>query len=493
MLFHRLDFLLFFVAVLLVYPLLRRRAQNVWLLAASYFFYAMWDWRFLGLLLLSTLVDFLVGGTIEARRGPAKVWLAVSIVVNLGILAAFKYAGFFVESFVNLLASAGLDVSVHVPALILPVGISFYTFQSMSYTIDVYRGETGAQFPSDFGPTVRSAIGRTLSCFVDFALYVAFFPQLVAGPIERSTRLLGQIVRPRRQTAALISQGCWLFALGLVMKIGIADEVAPQVDAAFAHPAGHGLAALYAATLGFAIQIYCDFAGYSYMARGVAAMLGFNLMINFRQPYLARSFSDFWRRWHISLSTWIRDYLYIPLGGNRVSSGRTYVNVLVVMALAGLWHGSAWAFVMWGLLHGAFLALERRFAPSGVSADATTPQTRGNSLLTLVYGLVVFHGVLLGWFLFRIGSLSDLTYFEWDVASAAVASSPLPFPFPEALPFLNFAALFVVYEWPCRRADRELGPREFHFGHRLLLYLTLGAILLSTGGQADAPFIYFQF
>ncbi len=495
MLFHRLDFFLFFLVVFIVYAVLRRKAQNVWLLIASYYFYAAWDWRFLGLLLLSTLVDFLVGWALGSQRGRAKVWLAISVIVNLGILAAFKYADFFVDNFVALASLLGVTLSPRTMGIIIPVGISFYTFQSMSYTIDVYRGQTTPLYP--VGPFLSRWhwMIRTLSSFSDFALYVSFFPQLVAGPIERSTRLLGQVLSPRHITMPNFGRGCWLFFLGLAMKIAIADEIAPQVDAVYADLSSCSILKLYMATVAFALQIYCDFAGYSYMARGVASMMGFDLMINFRQPYLASSFADFWRRWHISLSTWIRDYLYIPLGGSRLSSGRTYVNLLLVMGLAGLWHGSTWAFALWGLLHGTFLVIERALRGKIIGKTQVLSGHRLSALARLAYGAVVFNGVLLGWFFFRVGDLSAIMG-QWSrlpFSLQACGLRDLPFSFPDALPFLSFAALLLVYELPCRWKNVELFPGDLRFGHRLLLYLSLIVMLLAAGGQKDAPFIYFQF
>lgn len=492
MLFHRIDFFVFFLVIYLIYILLTRKAQNVWLLAASYFFYGMWDWRFLSLLWLSTLVDFIVGWLIGAKKGPARRWLIISIVVNLGILATFKYANFFVDNFVSLLHTFGWQISPHIPAIILPVGISFYTFQSMSYTIDVYRGATKPCYPHNLGPTIWSAIIRTLSCLADFALYVSFFPQLVAGPIERSTRLLGQILNPRRITSSCFGKGCWLFFLGLVMKIAIADEIAPQVDVVYTNVASHNFIALYYATFAFAIQIYCDFAGYSYMARGVAAMMGFDLMINFRQPYLASSFSDFWRRWHISLSTWIRDYVYIPLGGNKISSSRTYVNLLIAMGLAGLWHGSTWAFIAWGLLHGFFLAIERWVTRK---QKVKGEHKKTSIIYKILYGNVVFHGVLLGWFLFRVGDLSEVIHQLQNLQGGWSLGGFMDMPrrFPELLPYISFFVLLILYEWPCRIRNTELLPGDFRMTHRLLLYVALITMLLAAGGQKDAPFIYFQF
>jgi D-alanyl-lipoteichoic acid acyltransferase DltB (MBOAT superfamily) len=324
MLFHSFQFWAFMTVVGVVYWRLPHRGQNVFLLAASYFFYATWDWRFLSLILTSTTLDFFVaraiaGSSVDRVR---RRYLLLSLCVNLGILGVFKYYGFFSTELTRMLAAVGIPASIPLVHLILPVGISFYTFQALSYTIDVYRGQ--------MQPTNR---------FVDFALYISFFPQLVAGPIERSSHLLPQVMHPRTITRGDFSDGVHLVLLGLFKKVVIADNMAPIVNSIFSRDVAQlsgaeCLMGVYA----FAFQIYGDFSGYSSIAKGVAKWLGFDLMTNFSAPYLATSPQDFWRRWHISLSTWLRDYLYIPLGGNRGGRLFTYRNLLLTMLLGGLWH-----------------------------------------------------------------------------------------------------------------------------------------------------------
>ncbi|MBI1785625.1 MBOAT family protein [Candidatus Sumerlaeota bacterium] len=426
-----------------------------------------------------------------------RLWLAFSVIANLGVLAFFKYQGFFVTNFMDLMSIFGWKIHVAVPQFVLPVGISFYTFQSMSYTIDVYRGDTEPCVP-DF--TIRNLWKRLLSVaesLIDFALFVSFFPQLVAGPIERSSRLLRQIRMPRKITAERIGDGCWFFLLGLVMKIGVADEISPYVDEIFTRLAAATPLRVYCATAGFAIQIYCDFAGYTYMARGLANFMGFELMANFRFPYLASSFADFWKRWHISLSTWIRDYLYIPLGGNRGSKPATAFNLMLSMLLAGLWHGASNAFLVWGAIHGTFLVLERIY---NWTAAANAPRSPAQSSIwrvtkRIAYHLLVLQVVLLGWFFFRAGYLQGLGGIIAGLVNGPTwgSWSDLPLRLPDSLGFIFFGIIFLLHDVPCWWADRELKPRDFSRLRRFILYIALFGILIASGGEKDAPFIYFQF
>lgn len=499
MLFHRTDFLAFLAIVYVGYRLMRWRAQNVWLLAASYVFYGLWDYRFLSLLFASTLIDFLCGWGFKTGRLKSRSAITISVMTNLGILGVMKYADFFVDSFAALLGAFGWRATVVDLHIVLPVGISFYTFQSMAYTIDVATGRAEPCCPTDWRGSWLRRVGRALTSFTDFALYVSFFPQLVAGPIERSRNMLGQIQKPRVLSHHCWSRAAWLFSLGLFMKLAIADEIAPQVDAVFDKQSASSLLAWYGATVAFALQIYGDFAGYSLMARGVAALLGFELTVNFRQPYMASSFSDFWRRWHISLSTWIRDYLYIPLGGSRGSRMRTMTVLLVTMGLAGLWHGATWAFACWGLLHGAFLILERA-AGFGFKTPPNSKALTGlaaikPAVLRLAYGILVLHGVLLGWFLFRVGNLPGAMQalgrlWGQDVGVISLFGG---LSIAALLPYLAFLAVTLLYELPCRLRDRELFPWDFSWAHRFCLYGALGLFFLASGGQQDEPFIYFQF
>lgn len=347
MTFNSLTFIIFFALVLGLHyvPIFSWRAKKINLLLASYLFYAAWNPPFVILLWLSTVVDFNAGKLLGAEQRPdrRKLLLLVSLVLNLGMLAYFKYGTFLMDNFVTLLSSLGVAYQPAKPDIILPVGISFYTFQTLSYTLDVYFRRT---------PPEKS--------FLDFALFVTFFPQLVAGPIVRPGDLIPQFKTPHYANRQQFTVGMGLLTLGLFLKVVLADSLlSGPADFIFGFPAPlHPLDA-WTGVLAFSGQIFCDFAGYSTCAIGVALCLGFTLPENFRYPYAAVGFSDFWRRWHISFSTWLRDYLYIPLGGNRKGVSRTYVNLMLTMLLGGLWHGASWTFVVWGGLHGLFLIVER--------------------------------------------------------------------------------------------------------------------------------------
>ena len=470
--FDSFEFWPFFAACLLLTLLLPHRAQNRMLLVASYAFYASWDWRFLGLLLLSTIVDYSVGlrlgSTDDARR---RRWLlGASLGTNLGLLGYFKYRGFFAESLAELGQSIGITVSPFVLDVVLPVGISFYTFQTLSYTIDVYRGS--------IAPT------RNL---LDLALYVAFFPQLVAGPIERAGSLLPQVQRVRERSWERIGSGAWLALWGLFKKVAIADNLAPLVDAVHApasDPTGPEVAlAMYA----FAFQLYCDFSGYTDIARGTARMMGFDLRINFDLPYLARNPQEFWRRWHVSLSSWLRDYLYIPLGGNRSSTARTYVNLLLTMLIAGLWHGAAWTFVLFGAFHGVWQCLH------GVSRQVLPSWSPTSALLErawiAVKIIVTFHLVCLGFLMFRaesvarFGELVMALFTVWEVGSAGAWLLPLSL---VLLPLLAMEAVEAL-------TGRREVPLSWPAPIRTLTYVSVVIWLATFGERGGAPFVYFQF
>jgi len=386
MLFNSIPFLVFLLLFLPTWLLLPRRLRNPFMLAGSYFFYGWWDWRFCGLLLLSTLVDFYVGAALERTGDPKKRkgLLLVSLASNLTILGVFKYLDFFLHSFQALLESLGIRAGLPTLRVVLPVGISFYTFQTLSYTIDIYRGTL-----------------RPTRNFLDFALFVSFFPQLVAGPIERAAHLLPQLVKVPRPRPGDLAEGFKLITMGMIMKVLLGDQLAPIVDPVFRSPQAFSSLESFRALLYFALQIYCDFSGYSLIARGTARLFGVDVMINFRQPYLALNITDFWRRWHISLSTWLKDYLYIPLGGNRKGKIRTYVNLMITMLLGGLWHGANWTFVVWGGLHGIYLAVHK------LLLRGRKPQTRirisrpADAFLAATRVGFTFGLVLLTWLFFR--------------------------------------------------------------------------------------------
>jgi alginate O-acetyltransferase complex protein AlgI len=392
MLFHTVAFAIFFPCVFAAYVALRRhrQAQNALLLAASYLFYGWWDWRFLFLIVGSTLVDFVVAKRIVAEPDDRtrRRWLMLSLFANLGTLGVFKYFDFFARSFAETLATVGVAVQPFTLGVILPVGISFYTFQTLSYTIDVYRRELE---PSD--------------SLLEVATFVAFFPQLVAGPIERAAHLLPQFAKARQVTASGLSTGLSLVVWGLFKKMVLADNAARLADPIFQNTAGRGGHEVAFATLAFALQIYGDFSGYSDIARGTARILGFDLRLNFALPYVSRDPSEFWRRWHISLSSWLRDYLYIPLGGNR--RGTTSRNLLITMLLGGLWHGARWNFVLWGAYHGVLL----------VGYRALRLKPAANAPVSLLRWALFFVLTLYGWLLFRAATFADIAALTSGVAS----------------------------------------------------------------------------
>jgi D-alanyl-lipoteichoic acid acyltransferase DltB (MBOAT superfamily) len=469
MIFNSLQYALFLPVVVGLYWTLPRRFRTPLLLVASYIFYGAWDWRFLGLLALSTVADFTIGLRLEATDDERrrKLLLLTSVAVNLSILGFFKYADFFIDSAQELLGSAGLETSDASLRFILPVGISFYTFQTMSYSFDVYR----RRLPACRDPLV-------------FAVYVAFFPQLVAGPIERAHHLLPQLADDRAPPDAdRVRSAFALIVLGLVKKVVLADQVAPYVNDVFDQADTAGSLALVVAVVGFALQIYGDFSGYTDIARGSARLLSVDLIHNFRQPYLSPDITDFWRRWHISLSNWLRDYLYIPLGGNREGRWKTYRNLMITMLLGGLWHGAGWTFIIWGGLHGLYLAVHKAWRP-----DAGDRAPR--SLLTAILStLATFGLVCFAWIFFRSTDVAEAL----DVI-AGIASLGGPAPDAAALWVTGLvgAAMLAIDLVTRRVADpvRVLAGRPELAG--ALLGLAAVGIIVSSGSDA-VPFIYFQF
>jgi D-alanyl-lipoteichoic acid acyltransferase DltB (MBOAT superfamily) len=383
MLFNSLTFAVFFALVYALYRLIPGwNARKNMLLVASYVFYGAWNPPFAALLFSSTVIDWLLAARMARETGKSKrrLWLSISLVANFGFLGFFKYGNFLLENVTS--ACAAMHIAYAPPHLdiLLPVGISFYTFHTLSYTIDVYRGEL-----------------KPVKSFRDFALFVAFFPQLVAGPIVRARNFLFQLEAPPAPVPGRFAWGLFLMTVGLFQKVVVADTLlAPVADNVFGHP--FPLAALdaWAGALAFGMQIFCDFSGYSLTAIGLDLCFGFQLLDNFKFPYGAIGFTDFWRRWHISLSTWLRDYLYIPLGGSRCGTARNVVNLMVVMLLGGLWHGAAWTFVVWGGLHGLFLVAER-----GVRWALGSTAFASSAVAGFLGWLVTFLGVTLTWVFFR--------------------------------------------------------------------------------------------
>lgn len=461
MLFNSWEFAVLFCATAFAYRLLRTVSWRQWaLLGASYAFYAAWDWRFLSLIWVSTLVDFTAGVFMRRRPQHKGMLLATSIAVNLGILGTFKYFGFFAESAAQFLNTFGLQLNVSTAALILPVGISFYTFQTMAYTIDVWRGKIEPE------TNLRQ-----------FALYVAFFPQLVAGPIETPRHLMPQLAALSKPRRAQVFDGVLLFLTGLLRKVLIADTLAAFVDPVFADPAASGSVDLAVVTVLFGLQIYADFAGYTDMARGLASMFGVDLVVNFRQPYFATSLANFWRRWHISLSSWLRDYLYVPLGGNRGGKLATYRNLMITMLLGGLWHGASWNFVIWGGLHGVGLAWERWRAD------------RGRSPLGAVPGWVVTMAIVFGaWIFFRAPTLDAAWSVVVGIGSFRGAiSSTLLFVLAAG------AAATLLLDHPDALWSEPRIVRSWSVLRRGVYYAMAILALVLAAPAAEIPFLYFQF
>ena len=462
MLFNSGTFLIFLFLYLGCFFLTRQsiRGRNWLILGASYLFYAWWDWRFLILLVGSSLLDYKIGQWMEKTSTPSarRQWLAISLAVNLGTLGIFKYFHFVADSFQDLANWIGLSLEMPILQIVLPVGISFYTFQSLSYSMDVYRRKI-----------------LPVEDPVAFLAYVSFFPQLVAGPIERATHLLPQFLSTRTISRDHIQNGLWLITAGMFKKVVLADNLGQLADMVFSD--GNSVGIMVAlGTIAFGFQIYCDFSGYSDIARGVASLLGFELMVNFNLPYFARTPSEFWQRWHISLSTWFRDYVYIPLGGNRGTSMATMKNLLITMMIAGLWHGAGWNFVFWGLWHGLWLCIMRE----------KQPQTLISSVLSwgITMGIVFY-----GWLLFRAQSLDQIISLTQSLFSTQKPS----FLGYYSLSLVTFMAPLVFLQ--CFQRFGGNLPKVFDsFPPIKMATMALAIWLIGIyWKQEGSPFIYFQF
>lgn len=483
MLFNSGQFLIFFPVVIVLYFLFPHRLRWLFLLAASYFFYMSWRVEYIVLILASTVADYFIAQEIHKRKflhppkdkeksdPVAKRLLWMSILLNLGILFSFKYLNFFTTSVADVAELAGLGFSPPVLDVLLPVGISFYTFQTMSYTIDVYHGKVAPE--RHFGI---------------FALFVSFWPQLVAGPIERSGRLLPQFRKEMHFDAQRVIWGMNRMAYGFFKKVVVADRLAIYVNEVYASPEEFGTLPLLLATIFFAFQIYCDFSGYTDIAIGVAAIMGFTLMENFDRPYLSRSVGEFWRRWHISLSTWFRDYLYIPLGGNRVLVWRWYYNLFITFLVSGLWHGADWTFVVWGALHGFYMVWERvsekgRHKMYGkMGLDKVKWLVRGTQVL------VTFVLVTVAWVFFRADGMGDALAVFRGIAALDLGLNPSMLMAYQG--FYNFALSFVAIGL---LAVSYLLPKNLKLRYNLLFILATTLVILLIGKGGEAQFIYFQF
>lgn len=487
MLFNSYEFLFLFLPIVLLgyYVLFARRGRLVFLTLMSYVFYGWWDYRFCGLMLVSTLIDYIAGMGVDRSSGDRrkKLWVVVSIVSNLGLLGFFKYFDLMAGT-LNQLASLLGEHHRLIPLLrvTLPVGISFYTFQSMSYTIDIYRGAA-----------------RPARSFWDFACYVALFPQLVAGPIVRYHELADQLIH-RSHTIGKALRGVRFFVLGLTKKVILADGVAFLAAEVFDRVATPDLIVSWGGVLAYAMQIYFDFSGYSDMAVGLGLLLGFEFPQNFDSPYKAVSITDFWRRWHMSLSTWLRDYLYIPLGGNRFGLRRTYINLFLTMLLGGLWHGANWTFLIWGGYHGTLLAIERAVGKKGLFWWAPRPAQQAGTFVLVLIGWVIFRCTTLQAAGSLYAGMLGLNGFQW---------SGLPFVGKYPLVWIILPAAMLI-AWSCRNTW------ELNGGHSTpvaptdggilrerpvlsgviegtmfaaLFLLCVGVILVNS----SSPFLYFQF
>jgi alginate O-acetyltransferase complex protein AlgI len=464
MLFNTTQFFVFLAIVLAVFYLSPRFLRRVILLIASYVFYLSWNYKFVVLLLGLTVVDY--GAAIAIERAPVsrkKLFLLISLAANLGMLGFFKYYNFFADNLAQLLRFPPHSWTF---SIILPLGISFHTFQSISYVVDVYRGEQVA---------IRNPI--------DYALFISFFPQLVAGPIVRAREFFADLNAWKHPTQEEVLRGVLLVILGLTKKMAFADQFAQIADTYFQNLSGHpGGWAAWSGVLAFALQIFFDFSGYTDMAIGMALLLGFHFPVNFRRPYLAFSITDFWHRWHISLSRWLRDYLYIPLGGNRHGRWKTYRNLMLTMLLGGLWHGASWNFVAWGGYHGALLSIERMM---GRREFEKKPPAWAYPLRALI----TFSLVCLGWIFFRAATFEDSRYVLGQLLHGSRQATAL---IPRWLVYLTGASLLIAiveekFEWT-ERLSR--GPAWVYAAFMILLLLTIELIGVT---EKALPFVYFQF
>lgn len=490
MLFNSLQFLIFFPIVVILYYLLKPSVRWVLLLAASYYFYMAWKPEYIVLIVISTLVDYFCSykmGEIAEKRQRIP-FLVISLVVNLGLLFFYKYTNFFISISNDLSGLFGGQGSVKYLNLILPMGISFYTFQTMSYSIDVYHN-----------PQLRE---KHLGIF---ALFVTFFPQLVAGPIERASHLINQLKTPKSFSYQNVSSGLKLMAWGMFKKVVIADRLGSFVDTVYNHPTQYSSVTLVVASIFFAFQIYCDFSGYSDIAIGAARVMGYSLMLNFSIPYFSISVSEFWRRWHISLSTWFRDYVYIPLGGNRVSKSRLYFNLMVTFIVSGFWHGANWTFIVWGAIHGLFLVIEvivKKYSfkntPKGIEYNIS----KSRQYFGVLYTLVI---VLIGWIFFRANSVGAAA-FIFNKIGTSILSFTLPsisalrselYAADMGLAQLGLAALFITFLMFAELYNNKEGISKklatFASPIRYTAYASFVAVILLFGEFNNSQFIYFQF
>lgn len=466
MLFNSFSFIIFFPSIFILYWFAfgkDLKQQNFLLLAASYFFYACWDWRFLFLLIFSTALDYFTGIKIYKSNGTKakRYWITLSIVINVGFLAFFKYYNFFVGSFEHLISLTGFHIDTWTLKVILPIGISFYTFHGISYVIDIYKGKIKPE-----------------NNFIDYSLFVSFFPLLVAGPIERATHLLPQIKEKRVFDYAKSVDGVRQILWGFFKKIVIADQCAIYVNAVFNNHGSYNAGDHVIAVMLFAFQIYCDFSGYSDIALGTARLLGIELLRNFAFPYFSRDIAEFWRRWHISLSSWFRDYLYIPLGGSRSNTVR---NILIVFVVSGFWHGANWTFIFWGLLNALYilpLMLNKTNRDNLNFASA-----KDFFSIAFTFLLTCF-----AWIFFRSANLHNAFQFIGEIFSKSI------FHFPTVRPYflISLIITFIIIEWLGRKREYALAEINMPKFFRWVAYYVMIFLIFYFAGSEE-PFIYFQF
>jgi len=473
MLFNSFDFFLFFTIVIILYYILRKKEyQNILLLIMSYYFYGSWNVSFLSLIIISTIVDFFIGKKIYiiSNKKHRKILLFCSMATNLGILAVFKYYNFFISNLIELFSISNSN-NLFLIKIVLPVGISFYTFQTMSYTIDIYKNK----------------LKPSLNIF-DFALFVSFFPQLVAGPIERASNFLPQVTKSRKFSKVQFQEGGWLIIWGLYKKIFIADNISHIVDYTFSNNLTFNGTVAIAGILAFSVQIYCDFSGYSNIARGLCKLMGFELMVNFKFPYFVTNPSDFWRNWHISLSTWLKDYLYIPLGGNKFGSLLTYRNLIITMVLGGLWHGAAWNYVVWGIYHGFLLSIHRLLKPylEKISFKVSIFNDVWFSFKLLSMLILT----LFGWLIFRANNLSQINIFILSIFKNFQLTE-LSYKFLVNIVYLSIP-LFLIQYTQYKKINMYF-VLNINFVYKIVLISYLLCCIMFLGDYNGGEFIYFQF
>ncbi len=482
MLFNSIDFALFLPIVFFLYWFATKgnlRVQNILLLVSSYFFYACWDYRFLFLLIFSTLLDFYAGIKIHESKNLAskKLWLWISIGVNLGFLGVFKYYNFFVESFADGLSLLGFQANFPTLQVILPVGISFYTFHGLSYVIDIYKDRINPE-----------------KDFINYSVFVSFFPLLVAGPIERATHLLPQIIKKREFDYSKAVNGLRQILWGLFKKVVIADNCATYANTIFNNSSDYSGSTLFLGVLFFAFQIYCDFSGYSDIALGTARLFGIDLLRNFAFPYFSRDIAEFWRRWHISLSSWFRDYLYIPLGGSKGGNWMKIRNTFIIFLMSGFWHGANWTFIVWGLLNAIYIMPSIISKTNRTNLDIVASGKYFPTLREFVSMGITFGLTLLAWVFFRANNLEHAFSYLSQIFSNTLFTIPNFPEFEKSIPILILTGIFLCIEWLGR--EQQFAIEHLGIGWnkpvRWTMYYAIILVIFYYAGN-EQQFIYFQF